>query len=36
MGKRRNMYQVPGGKLEGKRPFRILRYRWKSNIKSSF
>jgi len=36
MGKRRNIYQVSGGKLEGKRPVRILRCRLKSNIKNSF
>jgi hypothetical protein len=36
MRKRKNIYQVSGGKLEGKRPFRILSCRWKSNIKSLF
>jgi hypothetical protein len=30
MGKRTNIYQVSGGKIEGKRPVRILRCRWKS------
>jgi hypothetical protein len=34
MEKRRNMYQISGGKLEGKRPVRIQRCMWKGNIKN--
>jgi hypothetical protein len=36
MGKRRNIYQVSGGKLEGKRPVRILRCNGRVILKVCF
>jgi len=33
MGERRDVYGVSVGKLEGRRSFGRLRYRWEDNIK---